>query len=223
MIFGILMKKEIMQENNKQFRIDKDIQHSLCLHCGKLQNQSHKKCYRCKVDIAHRKEDSIKLTIIYLFCAMVFLVPANLIPIMTVTNLGAPEHGTIIEGIIRFFNAGNELIAIIILFASIVVPIIKITSLIYMLLIIKFKQAHLVKNATKLYRILEFIGKYSMIDIFVIVLLVSSIHFDGLSVIDVAPAAFAFGMAVIFTILATNSFDTRLMWDMQLAQQKSKE
>jgi paraquat-inducible protein A len=212
--------------NDTKFIIDKDISQSLCLYCGKLQDETNQKCYRCQVDISHRKENSLMLTTIYLFCAIIFLIPANLIPIMTVTNLSAPEHGTIIEGIIRFFNAGNEFIAIIILFASIIVPILKITSLIYMLLIIKFNQTHLVYNATKLYHILEFIGKYSMIDIFVLVLLVSSIHFHGLSVIDVAPAGFAFGIAVIFTILATNSFDTRLLWDMQnqeLKENKNKE
>ena len=194
--------------------IDKNINNSLCLNCQKLQNDQNIKCNRCNTNLYHRKQNSLQLTTIYLICAIIFLIPANLIPIMTVTNLSAPENGTIIEGIIRFFNAGNEIIAIIILFASIVVPILKITSLIYMLLIIKYKQTHLIYNATKLYRVLEFIGKYSMIDIFVIVLLVSAIHFEGLSVIDVAPAAFAFAMAVIFTILATNSFDTRLMWDL---------
>jgi paraquat-inducible protein A len=204
-----------MMTNQTNIIIDKDIDQSLCLHCGKLQDYQNDKCYRCKVDIAHRKHDSIRLTMIYLFCAIMFLIPANLIPIMTVTNLSAPEHGTIIEGIIRFFNSGNYVISIIILIASIVVPIIKITSLIYMLLIIKLNQTHLVYNATKLYRVLEFIGKYSMIDIFVLVLLVTSVHFGGLSVIDVAPAAFAFGVSVIFTMLATNSFDTRLMWDMK--------
>jgi paraquat-inducible protein A len=134
---------------------------------------------------------------------------------MRVTNLSAPDCATTIEAIIRFFNSGNYVISIIILTVSIIIPIIKITSLIYMLLIIKLNQAHLVYNATKLYRILEFIGKYSMIDIFVLVLLVTSVHFSGLSVIDVAPAAFAFGVSVVFTILATNSFDTRFMWDMK--------
>lgn len=112
-----------------------------------------------------------------------------------------------------FFQTKSYLIALVIFVASILVPIFKLIVLLYLLYTTKYNKTYLAKNATKYYRIIKFIGKWSMIDIFVVALMIVMVQFGNLSNIIAGPAAIAFTVVVISTILATESFDTRTLWD----------
>ncbi|BDY12090.1 hypothetical protein HCR_04020 [Hydrogenimonas cancrithermarum] len=119
------------------------------------------------------------------------------------------------DGIIYFFQSGSYGIALVIFVASVFVPVFKVTVLIYLLLIVHFKWHERARFGLRLYRVIHFIGKWSMLDIFVVALMVGLVQFKGLATIVTGPAAIAFAMVVIMTMLATESFDTRLMFDTQ--------
>ncbi|XPV54764.1 MAG: paraquat-inducible protein A [Halarcobacter ebronensis] len=153
-------------------------------------------------------------TLSFTLVAIIFLFPANILPMMEVTTLGVVESSTILDGILYFFQTKSYFIAIVIFVASISVPIFKLVVLIYFLYTTKYnKTYHLAKNATKYYRIIKFIGKWSMLDIFVVALMIVMVQFGNLSNIIAGPAAIAFTIVVVSTMLATESFDTRLLWD----------
>lgn len=191
-----------------------DIQSSktLCLVCSRLHDKDEESCHYCGTLLYQRKPFSITLTWSYLIASLLFLFPANTFFIMKYTVLGREHHGTILSGIIDFYNAGDIAVAVIIFIASIIVPIFKIIMLIYMLLIVHFQWNKYAKFGLKIYKFIHFIGKWSMLDVFVVATMVSVVQFGSVD-IDAQPAIYAFTAVVFLTILATNSFDPRLMFD----------
>lgn len=185
----------------------------LCDLCGHLQDDSVSECYQCGAVMHQRIPYSVALTWGYALAAAVFLIPANLLPMMVVTALGSDEGSTIMEGVVYFMQHGEYAIGAIIFIASVAVPIFKLGVLFYLLLITHFKIHDRALQGTKLYHIIHFIGKWSMLDIFVVALMVSIVQFQSLASIHTGGAAIAFASAVVFTIMATEKFDTRLMWD----------
>jgi len=186
---------------------------TLCELCGHLQEDSISECYQCGAPMHQRIPHSIILTWGYALAATLFLIPANLLPMMVVTALGSDEGSTIMEGVIYFMKHGEFAIGAIIFIASIAVPIFKLMVLFYLLMIVRFKWHDRAMQATKLFHLIHFIGKWSMLDIFVVALMVSIVQFQSLASIHTGAAALAFASAVVFTIIATEKFDPRLMWD----------
>lgn len=133
---------------------------------------------------------------------------------MRVDFLGIPSNSTIIDGIKLFFQDGSYIIALIILTASILIPIFKIVGLTIALLTIKFNRPRFLRQKTAMFRFIEFIGRWSMLDIFVIALLGFFVNFGFLSSIETAPAATYFCLVVITTMFAALTFDPRIMWDL---------
>ncbi|MDR3630294.1 MAG: PqiA/YebS family transporter subunit [Desulfocapsaceae bacterium] len=170
-------------------------------------------CSFCGAGLHIRKADSIGRTWALILTAAMLFIPANTLPIMHVNYLGQPTNSTILDGIILFFQEGSFGIGLIILAASILVPLFKITGLLIILLTIRFRQGVFLQQTARMFRFIEFIGRWSMLDIFVIAILSVLVQFGLFTSIQAAPAATYFCLVVILTMLATQTFDARLLWD----------
>jgi paraquat-inducible protein A len=171
------------------------------------------RCPLCKARLHSRKPDSIARTWALMLTAGLLFIPANLLPIMRVDYLGRPDASTIVDGILHFFRDGSYAVGLIILSASILVPLFKISGLLIILLTIRLKRRIFLQQQAKMFRFIEFIGRWSMLDIFVIAILSVLVRFGFFSSIQAAPAATYFCMVVITTMLAAQTFDPRLLWD----------
>ena len=187
----------------------------LCHGCEKVVSMAsrNQRCPRCGEQLHLRKKNSISRTWALVITAVILTLPANILPIMEVNYFGVPDQSTIMDGIIYFFKEGSYGIGAIILTASILVPLFKIIGLILILLTIHFRLPGGRRQKTIMLRFIEFIGRWSMLDIFVIALLCALVRFGFLSTINAAPAVFYFAGVVVCTMLAALSFDPRLLWD----------
>ncbi len=170
-------------------------------------------CPRCGEKMHPRKQNSIARSWALVATAAILTLPANLLPIMSVEYLGSPDASTILDGIIYFFQEGSYGIGAIILTASILVPLFKIFGMTLILLSIHFHWQGWLRHKALMFRFIEFVGRWSMLDIFVITLLCTLVQFGNLSTINAAPAAFYFTGVVLCTMFAAISFDSRLLWD----------
>ncbi len=186
---------------------------AVCHTCLALNNATVQRCNRCGSSVHPRNPDAIQRTIALLIAASVLYIPANLLPIMTTEQLGATTESTIIGGVVLLWNMESYPVALVILIASVFVPIGKILSISALCWTVTRENATSRRQRATLYRITEFIGKWSMIDVFVVAILVALIQITGILVIRPGNAALAFGGTVILTMLAAESFDPRLMWD----------
>ncbi len=190
----------------------------LCHVCRQLQTiptmpESSRACIRCGSRVHSRKLKSVSQTWALILTSALLLIPANILPIMQVEFLGVPENSTIIDGILYFFKDGSFLIGLIILTASVLVPIFKIFGLAILLHTVHSGRDFYLKEKTMLFRFISFIGRWSMLDIFVIALLTVLVNFGLFTSIHAAPAATYFCIVVISTMFATTTFDPRLLWD----------
>lgn len=175
-------------------------------------------CPRCGAALHSRKPNSIARTWALVIAAFVFYVPANVLPITKVTSLGATQSDTIMSGVIYFIRSGMWPIALVIFVASIFVPLVKLLILMLLLISVQRRSRWRPKDRTRLYRITEAIGRWSMVDIFVVTILVALVHLGALANIEAQPGAVFFAAVVVITIFAAMSFDPRLMWDVKEPQ-----
>ncbi len=178
-------------------------------------------CPRCKGIVHERIPNSISTTWALVLTATVLFVPANFLPIMQVDFLGTPDKSTIMDGIIYFFQTGSYGIGIVILTASILVPLFKVVGLVLLLYSIHFNRHSSLTHKSIMFRFIEFIGRWSMLDIFVIALLCALVDFGFFTRITAAPAATFFTFVVLSTMFAALSFDPRLLWDMTMPQNRA--
>ncbi|MDB5986207.1 MAG: Integral rane protein PqiA family [Nevskia sp.] len=190
----------------------------LCATCDLLSHRIARRglrCPRCGEKIYLRKPRSLSRTLAYLIAAAILYIPANLLPIMhTETFLGS-EDDTIMSGVIVLINTGSWPLALLVFFASIVVPMVKLLALSILVLSVRYNWKSHPRERSRLYRLIEFIGRWSMLDIYVVTLLVALVQLRALATIEPRGGAMAFGGVVVLTILASRSFDPRLMWDRQ--------
>jgi len=170
-------------------------------------------CPRCGDSLHLRKPDSLERTWALLITGMMLFIPANVFPIMTVVRFGQGEPSTILGGVAHLVAAGMWPLGLIVFFASIMVPISKFIAMIYLLLSVRHESLWRPEDRTRLYRITEAIGSWSMVDIFVIALLTSLVNLGALATIQPNIAASFFAATVVITMLAAHSFDPRLLWD----------
>lgn len=196
-----------------QWSSDIDEGKVLCPLCGNLDEKDVSTCIQCGESLHQRHPNSIALTWAYVIAATLFLIPANLLPMMVVTSMGTEDASTIMQGVAYFFAHGDFGLGGVIFIASVVVPVFKLAVIYYLLLIVHFKQHDKALRGIKLFHIIHLVGKWSMLDIFVVALMVSMVQFQGLASIQTGGAAIAFCSAVVFTIIATEKFDPRLMFD----------
>jgi paraquat-inducible protein A len=177
---------------------------------GKLSGMA---CPRCGAALHQRKPDSLNRTWAMVIAAIVFYIPAMVLPISTTTTFAGAQSDTIMSGVIYFIHSGSWHIALVIFVASVLVPILKILILIFLLISVQMKSKWRPLDSTRLYRIIEFIGKWSMVDIYVVTIMMALIKLGGLASFDAGPAAVYFGTMVVVTMFAAMSFDPRLIWD----------
>ncbi len=190
----------------------------LCHDCGLLMDAGKTNadvfiCSRCGADVHFRKAQSISATWALLITAAILYFPANLLPIMQVEFFGISEYSTIMDGILYFFHEKEYGIGLIIFMASVLVPLFKIVGLTIILLSIKFKWRYGLRHKTAMFRFIVFVGRWSMLDIFVIALMATLVNFGHFTNTVAAPAASYFAAVVVCTMLAAHTFDSRLLWD----------
>ncbi|MBF6033731.1 paraquat-inducible protein A [Pseudomonas sp. P155] len=187
----------------------------LCHSCGlacDMTDEPHE-CPRCDAPLHRRKTNSLTRTWAYMLAALAFYVPANLLPVMNTTMLGSGADSTIMSGVLEFWEHGAWDIALIIFIASIAVPGVKFVALTLLLMTVQRDSAWARKERSKLYRFVELIGYWSMLDVLVVALVAALVKFQALGDIEPRPGILFFGLVVVFTMLAAMSFDPRLIWD----------
>ena len=187
--------------------------HSCHLLCQSAKGSAQMRCPRCGDHLHDRKPNSIARTWALVLAAMIFYIPANVLPITIVISLGKAQSDTIMSGVIYFVQTGMWPIALVIFLASVFVPLLKLLILMFLLISVQRKSSWRQQDRTRLYRITEVIGRWSMVDIFVVTILVALVHLGGLATIHAGPGAIFFGAVVVTTIFAAMSFDPRLIWD----------
>jgi paraquat-inducible protein A len=185
----------------------------LLVHQESFKGKPHPACPRCGTSMHQRKPDSLNRTWALLIAAAVLYIPANVYPIMTVISFGRGTPDTILSGVTHLIEAGQLPIAALIFFASIAVPVLKLFGLSYLLLSVQFKSIWRPRDRTLLYRVIEAVGRWSMIDIFMISILVTLVKLGSIATIEPGAGATSFAAVVILTMFSSMSFDPRLMWD----------
>lgn len=192
-----------------------------CSSCHLLCRKAHNEntpiadCPRCGARLYHRKPNSLSRTWALTLSAFILYLPANLLPISHMAQMGSVQSDTIISGVIYFIKTGMWPIALVIFVASVLIPLMKLIILVFLLISVQRQSQWRPRDRTRLYRITEAIGRWSMIDIFVITILVALIELGAVADIDAGPAALFFAFVVIITMMAAMSFDPRLIWDTQ--------
>lgn len=170
-------------------------------------------CPRCGSALHRRKPDSYARTWALLIAGFLLYIPANVLPIMRTASLNDIDDNTIISGVVELWVKGSPDLAVIVFTASIVVPMLKFLSMGILLLSSQRGSGWARPQRAKLYRLVEFIGYWSMLDVFVVALLTALVRFSLLSRVEPLPGVIFFGLTVVLTMLASMSFDPRLIWD----------
>jgi paraquat-inducible protein A len=185
-----------------------------CHACGQVVAvREHSHCPRCGSVVHLRKPESLAACWAFLIAAIVLYVPANLLPIMQTTSLGDTQSNTIMSGIILLWNTGSWDLALIVFVASMVVPLGKLLALVVLLFSVQHRALCHPQQLARLYRLVELVGKWSMLDVYVVTLLATVVRFDAFMSVHAGSGALAFGGVVVMTMLAARAFDPRLIWD----------
>lgn len=186
-----------------------------CHQCGKLWQDAAQgqRCAHCNATLHNRKPDSINRTWALLITACIMYIPANMLPVMVTSTFFESHQDTIMSGIIFFWVSGEWGLAAVVFIASFLVPLLKLSSLFILLISAQQKSTWRQLERAKLYRMIELIGRWSMLDVFVVSLLVGLVQMQGFAQITAGIGIVAFGAVVVFTMLASISFDPRLIWD----------
>jgi len=191
--------------------IDQDL--AGCDMCGKVSPEAGGACPRCGSAIHVRKPQSIQRTISFMLAAAALYIPAMTLPVMTLQELGDVSPTTIVQGMIEFWETGDYPIALVIFTASILIPLIKIVALAWLCAAALGQVKPSPRMLAKVYWLTELLGRWSMIDIFVVGILVALVQIGTYMSVVPGPGALAFGAVVILTMFAATSFDPRLLWD----------
>jgi len=170
-------------------------------------------CSRCGSVVHRRKPNSLSRTWALLVAASICYVPANVYPIMAVTSFGKTQADTILSGVIYLFVHGMWPLALIVFVASVVVPVLKLIGLTALVISVQRKSQWRPRERARLYRIVEVVGRWSMVDVYVVTILVALVHLGSLASVEAEIGSFFFGAVVVLTLLASQSFDPRLIWD----------
>jgi len=194
------------------------VKHALCHDCHLLcqlpaRGAHRAACPRCGAALHERKPQSLERTWAFLIAAVICYLPANLLPIMKITSLGRAQADTIISGVVFLLLHGMWPLALVVFTASVFVPLLKLTILVTLLISVHRGSRWRPVDRTRLYRITEAIGRWSMVDIFVVTILVALVHLGNLATVEAQTGAVFFGSVVVLTMLAAESFDPRLIWD----------
>lgn len=218
--------KEQMQNGDLPQRAV-DLSLVLCHCCGVLNSiptitqdegkQPKGRCQRCYSPLHLRKTNSLERTLAFLIAASVLYIPANVLPMTVTESLLGRQQDTIMSGVIYFWQSGDYFVSTVIFMASIFIPLLKLVILSVLLTAVHLQSSKRVtfspEHCAIMYRIVEFVGRWSMIDVFVVAMLAALIQIQSLATILAGTGAVAFGAVVVLTMFASLSFDPRIIWD----------
>ena len=188
-----------------------------CEACGlpsrPARHDEHGHCPRCGEALEFRKRDSIQRTWAFLIAAAICYVPANLLPVLTTHTAAGADSDTILEGVVLLWSPTGWPLSLIVLIASIMIPSGKIAALVYLLVTVQRGSIVHNEQRVRLYRIVEIIGRWSMVDVFVDTFTAALVQLQPLMSVSPAPGLVFFAAVVVLTMLAVESFDPRLIWD----------
>ena len=188
-----------------------------CDACGLLSRPAGPEdpgnCPRCGEPIASRRRDPVQRTWALIVAASICYLPANLLPVMTTETLKAVVPNTIIGGVVHLYATGSWVLALIVLVASVMIPMGKLLALAYLLVTVQRRSHHNERERTRLYRMLKAIGRWSMLDVFVATFVVALVQLRPFMSVVPGSGLLFFTAVVILTIFAADSFDPRLIWD----------
>ena len=170
-------------------------------------------CPRCGASLHFRKPGSVSRCWALLIAAYILYIPANLLTMMETGSLFSYRKDTIISGVVELWRSGSQEIAVIVFIASVTIPLLKLISLTLLLVSVQRRSKWHPRQRTRLYRLLELVGRWSMLDIYVVTLLAALVQLGSLATVKAGPASLAFGAVVVLTMLASMQFDPRLIWD----------
>jgi len=188
-----------------------------CECCGLLTRPANQDdpgfCPRCGEELSLRRHDAIQRTLALTIAALICYIPANVLPVMVSTTLGSSEEDTIMSGVILLYDTGSWHLALIVLIASVIIPLAKISALTYLLISVQFRSIKVMQDRHRLYRLVEFVGRWSMLDVFVVAFTTALIQMQPLMSIKPGAGVLFFASVVILTMIGAESFDPRLIWD----------
>lgn len=170
-------------------------------------------CPRCGATLHFRKPGSVERCWALVIASYILYIPANLLVMMETGSLINYRKDTIVSGVIHLWKTGSWLIAVIVFIASVAIPLLKLISLTLLLISVQRRSTWHPRQRTRLYRLVEAVGRWSMLDIYVVTLLAALVQLGSLATVKAGPAAIAFGAVVVLTMFATMEFDPRLIWD----------
>ena len=183
-----------------------------CRECGRVHPRGTAACALCGTPLESRDATSLQRVWAWLIAGMIAYVPANLYPMLRTSTFGRTEENTIVGGVIELVQYGSWGVAAIVFVASVVIPIGKFIAIAYLALRVRRRRQGGARHQ-HLYEVVEFIGRWSMIDVFVVAILSSLVQLDFVATISPGIAAVSFALSVAFTMISANSFDPRLIWD----------
>jgi paraquat-inducible protein A len=188
-----------------------------CETCGLLSRPASAAelgyCPRCGAELVWRRHQSIQYTWALVIAAAICYIPANVLPVLSTTALGSTDADTIMGGVVFLFTSGSWPLALIVLIASVMVPLGKLVALTYLLLTVQRGSLTSTHERTRLYHMVEFIGRWSMLDVFVDTFTVALVQLQPLMAVEPGPGVLFFAAVVVLTMIAAESFDPRLIWD----------
>jgi paraquat-inducible protein A len=186
-----------------------------CTVCGLLNRavEANCACRRCGAALENRKPESLSRSWAYLSAAAILYIPANLYPVLQSRTIQRAESDTILQGVVLLWRGGSWLLAGLVFFASVVVPMLKLMAMTLLLTSVHARSSWRLHERARLYRLLELVGRWSMLDVYVVAILVALVQLRSLATMEPGPGAVAFGAVVVLSMLAAQAFDPRLLWD----------
>jgi paraquat-inducible protein A len=222
-VWQTLHRKGVLAERTEEPAADDDSRLIGCDSCS-LVSRAGTTCPRCDAIIRPRKTDSLQRTWALLITAAMLYVPANTMPILTLVEVGhSGNPSTLVRGIRDIATSGYWALAVLVFFASIIVPLVKLLGLSFLLIMTQHGTSAWLRERTLIYRVVDSIGRWSMIDVFMVSILTATARMGRLGSVFPGLGAVAFCAVVVLTMLAAHSFDSRLMWDAAMRSQRSAQ
>lgn len=186
-----------------------------CHRCGRVHDAGTRVCARCGGPVHSREPQSLQRTLAWLIAGIIVYIPANVYPMLLTSTLFDRQESTILGGVVELIHYGSYGVALIVFVASVLIPIGKFLAIGFLVLAIRFRWALKTRAIVRLYDVVEFIGRWSMIDVFVVAILSALVQLETVATINPGIAAVSFALSVAFTMLSAQSIDPRLIWDAQ--------
>ena len=183
-----------------------------CAECGHVHPRDKKTCDVCGSALVSRDTASLQRVWAWLFAGIVVYIPANVYPMLRTSTLGRTQESTIVGGVFDLIDHGSFVVALIVFVASVIIPVSKFIAIAYLALRVQSGKPG-TSSHFHLYEFVEFIGRWSMIDVFVVAILSALVQLNFVATINPGIAAISFALSVAFTMISANSFDPRLIWD----------